>query len=371
MNKLKNSTVFTLILLISFLSVTGCLTDSPLKMPFQSYVPPNLDDGWEIATPDEVNIDGETLKELYRYIHKDYNFWQIRSLLVIKDNKLVAESYMKDNDDRTSPRAVWSCTKQVMGILTGIAVDKGLISVNDIILDYLPQISQYPEKNHITIENLLMMKSGINYSNGGYNGETNKLLRGVPSNITDFILGLGMSSTPGTQFIYKDGDPHLVSAILQKVNGKTTRDWAKEVLFDRIGITNLKWLTYKDGTTLGAYGIVTTPRELAKIGQLVLNEGIWNGNQIVSSSWINEMTSSKVSASETQETDITFGYLWWKDTVRNVMFTWGHGGQFVFINKDKNLIVVITSEHDTDGDLVLSVYDALSIYDRVNSNIIF
>jgi len=369
MNKLKKLTMFTLILLISFLSVTSCLTDAPLKMPFQSFVPPNLNDGWEISTPDEVNIDGEALKDVYKYVHKDYNIWQIRSLLVIKDNKLVAESYMKDNGDRTSPRAVWSCTKQVTGILTGIAVDKGLVSVNDAILDYFPQVSYHPEKSHIIIENLLMMESGINFSNDGYKGETSQLLRGEPSNMTDFILGLGMNSTPGTQFIYKDGDPHLISAILQKVNGKTMSDWAKEVLFDRIGITNLQWLSYKDGTTLGAYGIVTTPRELAKIGQLVLNGGIWNGNQIVSDSWISEMTSSKISASETQETDITFGYLWWKDTARNVMFTWGHGGQFVFINKDKNLIVVITSEHDTDGDLVVSVYEALSIYDRINSSI--
>ena len=367
MNKLQNSSMFILIFLFSFLSIT-CLTDDPLKKPFQSFIPSDLSDGWAIATPNDVNIDGEVLKNVYKYLHEDYNIWQIRSLLVIRNNKLVAESYMKDNDDRTTPRAIWSCTKQVTGILTGIAVEKGLISVEDTMLDHLPQVSQHPDKSQITIENLLTMKSGIKFSNdGGYNSETDQLLRGVPSSSLDFILGLGMRSTPGTQFNYNDGDPHIISAILQKGTGKTTKDWAKEVLFDRIGINRLQWLAYKDGITFGAYGILTTPRELGKIGQLVLNDGMWGAERIVSSSWIDTMTSSKIPASETHNTNIIFGYLWWKDTFRNVMFTWGHGGQFVFINKDKNLIVVMTTENDTDGDLQVSVYEALSIYDRINS----
>ena len=364
MNKVKKSFLLIVILLVYFIFI-ACLTDDPLKIPFKDYIPLNLTDGWNIATPDDVNINGEALKDIYRYIHEDYNIWQIRSMLVIRNNLLVAESYMKDNSDRTNPRAVWSCTKQVIGILTGIAVDEKLISVSDTISNHLLQVP--PDKSQITIENLLMMKSGINFNNSGYNGESAKLLRGVPSDSVNFILDLGMSSTPGTQFKYNDGDPHLISAILQGKTGKTTGDWAKEVLFDKIGITRLEWLTYKDGITFGAFGIITTPRELGKIGQLILNEGMWGTEKIVSSSWLSEMTSSKVPASETHNTDITFGYLWWKDTVRNVVYTWGHGGQFVFINKDKNLIVVITSENDLDGDLETSVYEALSIYDRINN----
>ena len=196
MNKLQNSSLFVLIFLLSFLSIT-CLTDDPIKRPFQSFIPSDLSDGWVIATPNDVNIDGEALKEVYRYLHEDYNIWQIRSLLVIRNNKLVAESYMKDNGDRTTPRGIWSCTKQVTGILTGIAVEKGLISVDDTILDHLSQVSQHPEKSQITIKNLLMMKSGINFNNSdGYNAETNQLLREVPSNSLDFILGLGMRSSP-------------------------------------------------------------------------------------------------------------------------------------------------------------------------------
>jgi CubicO group peptidase (beta-lactamase class C family) len=94
---------------------------------------------------------------------------------------------------------------------------------------------------------------------------------------------------------------------------------------------------------------------------------MWNGEQIVSKNWIDEITTAKVPPIETQQTDLAFCYLWWKDIKRNVNFTWGHGGQFVLINKDKNLIVVITSEKHTEGEHNLSAHQALSIYDRINS----
>ena len=346
--------------------LASCLKEDPLKIPFQSYSPASLDDGWEIAEPASVGIDGEALKDVYRYVHAEGNVWQIRSLLVFRNNKLVAESYMKDMEDRKNLHPVWSCTKQVIGILTGMAIDKGLISIDNTISDYLPQVFGHPEKNGITIENLLMMKSGINYSNDGYNGGDGKLMREVPANSLDFIFGLGMHSTPGSTYRYKNSDPHLLSAIIQESVGKTTRDWAKEVLFDKIGITRLEWRTYKDGITLGGFGILTTPREMGKIGQFVLNEGLWGGEQIVSKDWLDEMTSAKVSPDETPFADVAFGYMWWKEMKRNVSFLMGHGGQCILINKDKNLMIVITSEQHTSGRHNLSVEDACSIYDRIN-----
>jgi CubicO group peptidase (beta-lactamase class C family) len=348
------------------LVLTSCLMSDPLKLPFQSFTPQNFGDGWEIADPASVGIDGEALKNVYRYVHEEDNVWQIRSLLVFRNNRLIAESYMKDRSDRTNLHPIWSCTKQVVSILTGIAVDKGMISINDTILDHLPQVSSYPEKSGITIENLLMMKSGINYNNDGYFGHDAMFARGEPSNSLDFILGLGMHSSPGEQFRYKNSDPHIISAILQERSGKTTRDWAQEVLFSKIGITRLEWRTYKDGITFGCFGILTTPREMGKIGQLAANNGMWNGEQVVSANWINEMTSVKVH----NINNLAFGYFWWKDVIRNINISWGHGGQFILINRDENLVVVITSERHTAGAHHLSLDSALSIYDRIYNSIL-
>jgi CubicO group peptidase (beta-lactamase class C family) len=338
-----------------------------MKIPFNSFTPQNLADGWEITNPADVEIDEEALKEVYKYVHEDDNLWQIRSLLVFKDSKLVAESYMKDLDDRTTPRAIWSCTKQFIGVLTGIAVDKSLFSIHETLMDYLPQVANYPEKKKITIENLLMMKSGIGYENGGHDGGDAVLAREEPTSSLKYIFELKMNASQGT-YQYKNSDPHLVSAIIQEATGKTLRDWAKETLFDKMGIRHIEWLVYKDGITMGGYGIKTTPRELGKMGQLILNDGKWGNEQIVSKNWLDEMTSAKVSDTETQNSDLTFGYLWWYDTKRNVKLMWGRGGQLVFINKEKNLIVVITAETNTGGgDFDLSAYDGFPIYDKINS----
>ena len=248
-----------------------------------------------------------------------------------------------------------------------MAVDKGLISIDHTISDYLPQVSKHPEKSGITIENLLTMKSGINYSNDGYNGGDGKLAREVPANSLDFILGLDMHATPGTTYRYKNSDPHLLSAIIQERVGKTTRDWANEVLFDKIGIRDIEWLTYKDGISFGGLGILTTPREMGKIGQLVANDGLWNGEQIVSKDWLDEMTTVRVSPEETELDNMSFCYQWWKDATRNIDISFGHGGQCIIVNRDKNLVIVITSERHTGGRHFLSFDSACYIYDRINS----
>jgi CubicO group peptidase (beta-lactamase class C family) len=367
MRKKRTIVNATLIAIFSIIFVS-CLKNAPPKVPFQSFSPACLGDGWEIAEPSDVGIDGEALKGIYRYVHEDDNVWQIRSLLVFRNNKLVAESYMKDNNDRTNPRVVWSCTKQVVGILAGIAVDQGLISIDNTIADYLPQVSstQHADKKDITIEHLLTMKSGINFNN---DKDNEPLKSKKVSNILDYVLGFGMQSSPGSMYRYKESDPQIISSILEERTGKTTRDWAREVLFDKIGIERLEWNNY-NGITMGCWGILATPRELGKIGQLVINDGKWNvgqpnEEQIVSSSWISDMTSIKVpnAVNGYNLPDIGFGYLWWKDSKRDITYMWGHGGQFVFNNRAKNLIVVIMSE---GADKALTISQGFSIYDRVN-----
>lgn len=113
------------------------------------------------------------------------------SPLVFRNGKLVAESYTKEDADRITPRAMWSCTKQVVGLLTGIALEKGLIhSVDDNIGKYLPETVDYPDKKDITIEQLLTMRSGIDYSNDGFAGQSDDILRQLPDNVNALYFGL-------------------------------------------------------------------------------------------------------------------------------------------------------------------------------------
>lgn len=119
--------------------------------------------------------------------------------------------------------------------------------------------------------------------------------------------------TDGEKAFYKDCDPQLVACVIQNTCGKKTREWAKDVLFDPLKIQKMEWMDYKDGTTLGGFGIMSTPREMSKFGQLVLDSGMWKGNVIVGKDWIKEMTSIRIENMYSSQ----FCYMWWKD--RKVM----------------------------------------------------
>ncbi len=343
----------------------SCLKeDESLKLPFSSYNPIQLNDGWSVSSAEAENLDAAELVEIYEDFHADPEIWQARSLLVFRNGYLVAESYTKDDQDIITPRAIWSATKQVMGLLTGIALEKQIIKhINDPISDYLVETEDFPDKSDITIEHLLTMRSGISYSNDGLQGQTDDILRQFPEKVTGFILGLPLAYSPGEQAAYKDCDPQLVSSVIQSACGKSTAEWAREVLFDPLEISNLEWDNYKDGITLGGFGILTTPREMAKIGQCVMDSGEWKGKSIVSKDWIKQMTSTKIEDLYGYQ----FGYLWWMDSSRGITMMSGHGGQYVFIIPSKNLLVVMTAEVNTQGDFQFNREKALPWVDRITA----
>lgn len=359
---MKLSKLYLLLLLV--LISNGCLVNDELNNPYESFVPQDIGDGLEISTPSEENIDPDALEQIYIELYDAEDLWSLRSMLVFRNGKLVAESYLKDENHIVEKNLIWSCTKQVMGVLTGIALEQQLISsLSDSIGTYLNITeSSQSEKYGITIEDLLTMRSGIGYSNDGLGGETDLLLRKIPEKMTEFILDLPQKYIPGKEFDYKDGDPNLLSAVIQNMAKKPTDEWANEVLFSKIGFKNYDWVRYKDGTTFGGFGLVTTPRELSKIAQLVADSGRWKGEQIVSSDWISNMLTEQANV---KDTDFSFGYYWWLDKTRNIQFMWGHGGQFAFIVPDKDMIVVMTSIPNTQGDYQIDANEALKVVDKI------
>ncbi|HLO61095.1 MAG TPA: serine hydrolase [Bacteroidales bacterium] len=339
------------ILLLMFFSVLSCLKEEEFKKPFVSYEPKDLHDGWDISTPEAEGLNGEKLTGIYEDFHNRKDTWQVRSLLVFRNGKLLAESYTKDDHDITNPILVQSCTKQVISLLTGIAIEHGLFnSVTDSIKRYIPEVNLHKDKTGITIQHLLTMKSGIDFQNEGMKGNNFVLLQQKPSSLLEYILDLPMADKPGTKAMYKDCDAHLMAICIQKQAGQKTSDWAREVLFDPLAIKYLKWDCYRDGYTLGGHGIFTTPRELGKFGQLVLDSGSYKGQQIVSREWIREMTQVR----EQNVYGTQFGYFWRLDARRNWVMMMGHGGQLVCIVPEKTLIVVIIAEPLIQGEYQLS-----------------
>jgi len=357
MNKLSIITLLSL----SLLTLNGCLKDDALNLPYTSYEPKNINDGLGISTPSDENVNPEQLNKIYTDVYSHENLWSLRSLLVFRNGRLISEAYLKDEADITQRHIVWSCTKQVMGVISGIAIDRGLIAnVNDPLSSYFDsEIQNHQDKADITIKSLLTMKSGIDYSN---EDQSDELLRQIPDNSVEFILDRPINAPQGTEFHYNDGNPHLMSALIQKMADKPVDEYADEVFFSKIEMTNYNWVRYKDGVSLGGFGIETTPRELSKIALCVADSGRWKGQQIISLDWIDKMTSVQT---QIDNFEFSFGYFWWIDESRNVYFMWGVGGQFAFIAPDKNLVVAMTSFPNTKGEYEIQADEALVIVDRI------
>ena len=349
--------IFVLFLIIF---TSSCVKNDPLNQSFNSITPKNIGDGHIISTPTAENMDSLDLIDIYEGVYADDNLWSLRSLLVFRNGKLVAESYLKADEDIINRHIVWSCTKQVMGVLTGIALEQGVFeSLDDPISEYLDdELNGHEDKTGITLRNLVTMQSGIDYNN---DTQTDDLLQQKVDNSVDFILSRSIVNQQGEVFHYNDGNPHLISAMIQSITNKPADVWADEVLFSKLGMVNYNWVRYKDGVTLGGFGIETTPRELAKVALCVSDSGQWRGISVVPSSWISEMTTMQVNANESYD----FGYFWWIDKKRTIPFMWGVGGQFAFIVPDKNLVVIMTSFPNTAGEYEIQADEALPIVDLI------
>ena len=161
-----------------------------------------------------------------------------------------------------------------------------------------------------------------------------------------------MYASPGEKFYYRDCDPYLISYTIQRLTGKTLAQWADERLFSSLGIKNYYWICDHTGITTGPYGLYLQPRDMAKIGQLVLNHGQWQGIQLVDSSWISLSTITQVEVDEQTEPYIHhYGYYWWIIPRWQALSAWGAGGNYIFIRPGQDLVIVMTSTTDVDSDL--------------------
>lgn len=350
-----------LLTILILIMLAGCLSEEVPFRPYSGLAPRNIDDGWQIASPGESGMDSSMLDSIFRNIHSREDIWQLRSLVVIRRGSLVAETYLKDAEDISNMHPIWSCTKQVLAVLTGIAIKEGIIdSVNAPLSDYIPEIPEkYPDKSDITIKHLLTMSSGIGWDEGEGN---NDILQQRPGNITEYILGKPMRFEPGEKFAYSSADGHLLAIALQNASGMKLQDWADEVLFGKTGFSNYTWIDYND-YNLGGFGISTTPREIGKIAQFVMNFGLWNGNRLLDSSWIEEMTSVHFQLGEN-----SMGYMWWVREGDNTYYMIGSGGQIVFCVPDLELIIIAFSEPDTGGNLVLDFSKFLEIVESIKAS---
>lgn len=311
----------------------ACLKEENLNAPYTGYTPEEIDDSWIIADPDSEHMDSRIVDQVYQDFFNENRYPTAQSLLIIRHGKLVAEAYCKDQGDLFSPHNIKSATKSITSILTGIMLDRSEIeSLDSRLYDYLPEYFDADiRKWNITIRQVLTMETGLDYDDDIH---TREMLYKDGSSLK-YVLEKDLVFDPGEDWYYGDGNPQLISGLIQKVTGKTESEFAEEYLFGPLGITNYLWESTHDGLSLGSIGLWLTPRDMAKIGVLMANKGMWNGSRVVSESWVMESTRKQSLYSN-------YGYYWYPIEDK-AFYAEGHGGQLIWVYPEYELVVVITS----------------------------
>lgn len=272
----------------------------------------------------------------------DLAAYGIDSVTVVRNGYVVLDTVIYPFPEETAHNT-YSCTKSVIGTLIGIAIDQGLLDDVDVpVVELLPEVApdQVDElKAGMTVEDLLTMTSGLDCRDS-YIYDWRGLFEMTESDDwAAHVLALPMSEEPGTRFEYCNGASYLLSAILTEVTGKPAAEFADEVLFEPLGITDYVWPASPDGITIGWADLELRPADMAKIGYLYLRDGEWDGDQIVSSSWIEAATTAQISAGTLSD---GYGYQWWVDDAGYVMAL-GYGGQYITVIPSHDLVVVFTA----------------------------
>lgn len=263
----------------------------------------------------------------------------VTSLLIQQEGELLAEKYFNGmRQGRTAN--IKSASKSIISLLVGIAVDEGYIeSVEEPIRPYFEDYFEAnPDsvKESITIKDLLTMRSGLETTSFHNYGRWV-----VSDNWVEFTLNQPMEKQPGGDMAYSTGTSHLLSAILTKATGKSTKSFAEEYLFEPMNIRVGGWDRDPQGYYMGGNNMALRPVDMAKIGQMMLDEGKYNGSQIISSQWV---VDSFETYTRSNYNPYDYGYMWWNKPVGgyNVNFAWGFGGQYIFMIPQLDAVVVLT-----------------------------
>jgi CubicO group peptidase (beta-lactamase class C family) len=276
-----------------------------------------------------------------------------RGLVVMKDGKVVLEEYF-NTYWRDTVHDIRSAGKSVTAVLLGIAIDKGLVrSVDQSIREFLPAPrglqARDDEYARITIANLLTMSSGLDADDGDERSPGNAEKWMARDDWSQFALTLPFRAEPGTKWVYSDVCPMLIGAIIEKQSGMKLSEFARRNLFEPLGIHEWYWYTGKGGSTGAAGNLYISTLDFAKLGQLVLDGGRWQGRQLVSENWVREMQRKRFDISGTNPFSSGYGYFWWLgekkvgERVYSFSFASGNGGNVLFVVPAEHLVVSLTS----------------------------
>lgn len=312
-----------------------------------SYSEPILiNDGWQINGLKSQQVDTTKIYQLFNQLQNGEH--KLHSILLVKDDQIIIEEYFGENTVNKQ-HDLRSVTKSITSILMGIAIDKGFIDdIDDPVTKYIKhpvaKKNLDKRKEQITIRHLLTMSTGLDCNDWDKKskGQEDKVYR--KKDWLQYFLDLPIINEPGTVSNYCTMGQVLATEIISQASGMAIDKFAQQYLFSPMNINNVSWgHTSKKDVPPSAKRLYMTPRDMAKIGQLILNKGKWNEEQIVSQEWVKESTSVL-----TKITGMDYGFLWWNIPFKvngkmlSSKVATGNGGQYILVFPELDMVAVFT-----------------------------
>jgi CubicO group peptidase (beta-lactamase class C family) len=326
--------------------------------------PEQTDDGWQTTRLDQVGMDRAKIDQAVALI-QDNTYQNVHAILIVKDGKLAFETYFGgytwdyNGDqyrgahvgfDRDTLHNLASVTKSFTSALIGMAIDQGLIrGVDERVCGFFPAYAGLcdEKKEQITLEHLLTMTSGLEWNEMelSYSNTDNDLVQLfiVPDPV-EYILAKPIVGEPGTDWYYSGGNTNLLGEVIREATGQRMDDFAAEYLFAPLGIADYEWDHINPDVIHASGNLKLRPRDMAKLGYLYLNGGVWNGERVISEEWIEASTKEYASTPGGGG----YGYQWWRKTYRSedasvdAFCANGWGGQRITVFPSLDMVVVFT-----------------------------
>jgi CubicO group peptidase (beta-lactamase class C family) len=314
---------------------------------------------WRTSTAKSQGLDHKTIELLFKYLFDKKEKFSTDSAILIRNGSIIKEQYANGYTKKDTHRT-WSISKSVTNTLIGVAVKKGILSLDSKVKKYFPQLDG---KDHetMTVDHLLKMSSGIDwrehYEDNPFASDVVRMLYIYDyKDMAGYTAKRPVIHSPGTKFYYSSGESNLIMGILKKSMGlKDYENFPWKELFDKLNIKSATWERDGKNVFVGSSYLFLSPRDLAKIGLLYLNNGKWKNEQILPTDWVTYTTTANSAWHNTQKESkkrkLAYGSHWWLNVgnkhgpyhtsaPENIYMALGHHGQILAVFPNQNIIFV-------------------------------
>jgi CubicO group peptidase (beta-lactamase class C family) len=293
------------------------------------------------STPEAEGVSSQLVLDFITQFNEQVH--EPHSMMLLRHGKVIAEGWWAPYTPGDM-HTMYSVTKSFNSTALGMAVEEGLLSVDDLVTSFFPEYpAPSPAFQTMTVKHLLTMSTG-------HAADTiDRMRTSAPDGgWVKAFFALDVENAPGSLFIYNSGAAYVLAAIVEKVTGMSVEEYLTPRLFDPLGIVNRLWGKSPENINLGDGGLAITTEELATFGQFYLQGGLWAGQQLVSPEWAAAATSKQVdSYTGNGNWSFGYGYQFWRSQLGYRAD--GSLGQFSFVMPEKDLVLALTSGTDNDG----------------------